>query len=317
MSKTIGLTTYSISVRDENNHQYELHDILGWSLIEYFETIANEEKGKYEDDHIKENLFAFNEVFSETIEDKHGKAQYDILFIRIKTGDYGEESEIVERNSGIVTHIKGDDEADVLPFGFAIAVPCGKYTTGVIMLQSLGRNGIVSVVKEKLNQYIRMIDPSLRIVMLPILPKHYINQYLNKGVLKSIRLIRYNIPEEMARAYGVNAGVERIMEERVIRNPIGFIANKKDAIKEVLEGKRRYDEVIEIEGFETNDLKLEFKLGRRIKTVSVKNIDALVVNEDITEEVIIEKGHPTFTSLCDVMRENGYSYLMAMNFLEE
>ena len=82
MSKTIGLTTYSISVRDENNHQYELHDILGWSLIEYFETIANEEKGKYEDDHIKENLFAFNEVFSETIEDKHGKAQYDILFIR-------------------------------------------------------------------------------------------------------------------------------------------------------------------------------------------------------------------------------------------
>ena len=77
MSKTIGLTTYSISVRDENNHQYELHDILGWSLIEYFETIANEEKGKYEDDHIKENLFAFNEVFSETIEDKHGKAQYD------------------------------------------------------------------------------------------------------------------------------------------------------------------------------------------------------------------------------------------------
>ena len=153
--------------------------------------------------------------------------------------------------------------------------------------------------------------------MLPILPKHYINQYLNKGVLKSIRLIRYNIPEEMARAYGVNAGVERIMEERVIRNPIGFIANKKDAIKEVLEGKRRYDEVIEIEGFETNDLKLEFKLGRRIKTVSMKNIDALVVNEDITEEVIIEKGHPTFTSLCDVMRENGYSYLMAMNFLEE
>jgi hypothetical protein len=317
MGKTIGLTAYSICVRDDSNNQYELHDILGNSLIEYLESIGKTEKDKYKDDQVKENLFAFNEVKVEKRVNENNQALYDILYIRIKTGEYGEESEIVARKSGKVTHVKGDDEADVMPFGFSIIVPSGKYTGGVIMLQSLGRNGIVSIVKEKLNQYIKLINNQLRVVMNPILPKHYINQFLNKGILKSIRLVRYIIPEEDAEAYGINAGVEQTIEERIIKNPVGFVANKCDALKEVIEGKRKYDEVIEIKDFETNDLKLEFKMGRRLKTVSMKNLDALVVNEDITDEVKIEKGHPTFESLCKIMDNSGYSYLIAMGFLEE
>lgn len=317
MSKTIGLTAYSICVRDDSSNQYELHDIFGNEFIEYLGGIAKKDKNEYEDNPVKENIFAINEVKVENVVDKNKQALYDILYIRIKTGEYGEESEIVARKSGKVTHVKGDDEADVMPFGFSIVVPSGKYANGVIMLQSLGRNGIVSVVKEKLNQYIKQIDNELRVAMNPILPKHYIKQYLNKGILKSIRLIRYNIPEDDAENYGINAGVEKTVEERIIRNPIGFAINKYDKLKEVIEGNRRYDEVIEIEDFETNDLKLEFKMGRRLKTVSMKNLDALVVNEDITDEVEIEKGHPTFESLCEIMDDSGYAYLIALGFLEE
>lgn len=316
MGKTIGLTTYSICVRDVASKQYELHDIYGWSLIEYLETIGNEEINKYVDDPIKENLFSINKVKVKHIVDNE-KPQYDIIHFRIKTGDYGEESEIVEKTSGTVTHVKGDSEADVMPFVFSVAVPCGSYSVGVILLQSYGRNGIVSIVKGKLNEYIKKIDENLRIVMQPILPKHFINQYINNGVLKSIRLIRYDIPEEITEALKINAGVDRTVEERIFRNPVGFIANKKDDLIKVISGEKTYDEVIEIQDYEFDDLKLEFKMGRRNKIISMKNIDALVINEDITENVLIESGHPTFASIRKVIEEDAYSYFVAMGLLEE
>lgn len=184
-------------------------------------------------------------------------------------------------------------------------------------MQSYGRNGIVSIVKAKLNEYIKQIDENLRIVMQPILPKHFINQYINNGVLKSIRLIRYKIPEELTEALKINAGVNRTVEERIFRNPIGFIANKKDDLLKVISGEKTYDEVIEIEDFEFDDLKLEFKMGRRNKIISMKNIDALVINEDITENVVIDSGHPTFASMRKIIEEDAYSYLVAMGYLEE
>lgn len=58
-------------------------------------------------------------------------------------------------------------------------------------------------------------------------------------------------------------------------------------------------------------------MGRRNKIISMKNIDALVINEDITENVLIESGHPTFESMCKVIEEDAHSYLVAMGYLEE
>lgn len=317
MAKTIGLTTYAICVRDDSSNEYELHDILGRGLLDHLEGIASNEIGNYKDDSVRENVFAFNQVEKENVTNENNQDMYSILYLRVKTGEYGEESEIVKRRTGAITHIKGEDEADVMPFGLSIMIPSGRHTTGIIMMQSLGRNGIVTIVKEKLNQYIKMLDGSLRVVLNPIIPRHYINQFLRNGILKSIRIIRYDIPEDDAELYGINAGVNKTFEERIIRNPVGFVTNKAIAIQEVLEGNRGYDQVIELDDFEINDIKLEFKLGRRVKMVSMKNLEALVVNEDITDDVVIEKGHPTFESLCDVMENNGGSYLIAMGLLEE
>ena len=40
-------------------------------------------------------------------------------------------------------------------------------------------------------------------------------------------------------------------------------------------GARRFDQVIQIDGFEYDDLKLEFETGRTSKTISLRNVEQI------------------------------------------
>lgn len=314
--KLVGVTAYGISVRNEDNRDLELHDIYGVELLNYFYTIANTAVNEYNKDTSLESIFAYNIADYEAITNEAGQCIYDILYLRIKTGDYGEESEIVDSDTGETTHNKSVDEADVMPFGACIMVPRGEYTEGIVLVQSLGRNGITSILKKKFNEYIRGVDGQLRIVMNPIVPGQYMERILNYGVLKSVRLISYGIPDDDADRYGIDRGTTKVVRERVLRSPVGFVRNKYDRIMRCVRGEIRYDAIIELDDFEIDDFKMEFSFGRRNKTISMKGLDRLVVNEDVTDEVILENGHPTFESLCDVMKRIGEEYLRAKGAID-
>ena len=115
--KRVGITAYGINVRNEKNRDLELHDIYGISLLEYLEGIAKNTVDEYDKDSISENIFAYNKVDLQKIKNANGQDVYEILYLRIKTGEYGEESEIVDSDTGEITHTKSVGEADVMPFG--------------------------------------------------------------------------------------------------------------------------------------------------------------------------------------------------------
>lgn len=309
--KLVGITAYGINVRNEEHQNIELHDIYGGSLLQYLEQITNGLVDEYDKDTAQENVFAYNIVEFDTIRNDEGQGIYDILYLRIKTGEYGEESEIIDSGTGNVTHRKGVEEADVMPFGCCVIVPCGRYTEGIVLVQSLGRNGIASLIKKKFNDYIRALDSQLRVVLNPIIPRQYMNRLLNDGVLKAVRLVSYGISDDDADRYGLDRGVNRIVQERVFRSPVGFLRNRYDRIIQCINGEITYDAIVELDDFEIDDLKLEFSFGKRNKTISMRGLDRLSVNEDVTEDVEIINGHPTFESLCEVMRDIGEEYLRA------
>lgn len=314
--RLVGVTAYGISVRNAVNNNLELHNIGGWTLLDIISEEANSIMGEYDRDVAMENVFSYDNVELETIRNTAGQAIYDVIYLRVKTGEFGEESEIVDSDTGETTYNKSADEADVMPFGACVIVPCGEYTEGIVLTQSLGRNGITSIIKKKLNEYIREIDEQLRIVMHPIVPQQYMERLLTEGVLKTIRLISYEIPDDDAERLGIDRGVGRAVQERVFRSPVGFIRNKYDAIMRCVRGETIYNTIVEIEDFEIDDLKMEFSFGRRTKTISMKNLERLVVNEDVTGDVVIQNGHPTFDSLCNVMREIGEDYLRARGAID-
>lgn len=309
--KSVGLTTYSFCVRNSDNIEFELHDIFGDSFIGIINNSAGVSLNEYDNDEDGESVFTFEQVVFNTIKNEDNQDMYDVLALRVKTGEYGTESEIVDSETGIVNYTRSQNEADVMPFGCCIMVPSGEHTKGVFVFQSIGRYGIVTVMKKYIDGYLKHVNSNLRFVMEPVMPRQCASRMFEQGILKSVRFIRYQIPEDDAERYGLDRNVKEVVEERVIRRPAGFLRNKTTEIQEFFNRERNIDEIVRIEDFRVDDLKFEFQNGKRIKTISLKNIDNVIISEDITEEVVLDNGHPNFESLCHSMRETGEYYLRA------
>lgn len=313
--KLVGLSVYSFCVRDAQDIEYELHDILGYSFIEIIYNAANIKLQEYENDEDDESVFTFDEIRVEDVKNADEQVLYNCLLMRVKTGEYGVESEIINSETGDLAHVKQPNEADVMPFGCGVIVPAGMHTNGILLFQSIGRFGIVTVMKKYLDDYLKSMNDGLRLVVEPLYPREYASKLFEEGILKKIRFIRYEIPDDDADRYGLDRNVKEVIEERIIRNPAGFLRNKGNELRRFLNRECDMIDIVKIEDYEIDDLKFEFKCGKRLKTISLRNLDNLIVSEDITNLLIIVNGHPTFDSLCEVIKETGEYYLRAKGAL--
>ena len=295
--KMIGLVAYGFSVKNLRNQRMELHNVLGKSIIEVVSEKIALDINEYSDDRVAERVFCFDKNECNTFNNDNGQEIYSALFARVKTGEYGLQSEIVNSTTGEVSYKKSEDEADVMPFGFAICVPSGECDNGIIILQTIGKYGIKVALNRKLDNMVKLLDPDLRFEMGIVVPKLVLNRFFEHGVLKSLRFIQYEIPTDEAERFGLNHNTNEASKEVIIRKPVGFLQNKARELNEWRNGAIIYSDVVQIEGFDYDELKMDFKLGKTSKTISLKNIDNLQMTEDVTEEVTLEGGHPTFDTL--------------------
>ena len=136
---------------------------------------------------------------------------------------------------------------------------------------------------------------------------------MKKGILQKIRMISYAVPLDVANSLGVDNGVS-LKEERVIFKPTGFMSSKKNIIMECLRGQKSSTKIIEIPGFQYDQLKLEFSVNNKMKTINFNDTQELRINEDITDDVSIRKGVPTLKSLKKCLKNTAYEYLLLMGF---
>lgn len=95
----------------------------------------------------------FEKVERKEIISTEGKEEYELLFGRVKTGEYGIESELLDITNGNIYKRK-ENQADMLPFGFCIAVPKGKVTQAIIILQTIGNYGMKVALQRKISECI-------------------------------------------------------------------------------------------------------------------------------------------------------------------
>lgn len=313
----IGLTAFGLHVAEGIERKLELHNISGRTLIDILYEYAMNNLDIYENDQIQETVFTFSNINKEVVCNNAGQAIYEILYGIVKTGEYGIESELINNHTGNVSYNRQTDDADVMPFGFSVFLPAGDVDNSIILFQSTGRYGMKTVLQKNLKKVVRQINASLSLELGVIVPKIILDRYLKNGCLQKIRLIRYGIPNDVADRYGLNYGVEDIIEERVIRNPVGFWEHKKDIFKQWRRGDCSYSKIIQIEDFVYDDFKMEFKMGSRNKTISLGNIDKLNMCEDITDDVMLQGGHPTLRSLLQAMKESGEFYMRAKGLISD
>ena len=312
--KKINLVIYGLSVINGENKRVYLNQMIDKKnfvdcVIEYI----NNNIALYSNDASKDTLFQFEQVSHETVVNAKGQEEYKVIFGRVKTGEYGIESELVNVRTGEITN-RSTEQADMMPFGFCIAVPSGEINSAVIILQTMGVYGMKISMQRHLQRCLTDICPELQLIMRPVAPKEYIDRYFNNGILKKIRMIRYEIPQDESNKIGINYGVKQTKEERIIHKPLGFMERKKRALQEWFAGQRSYTEIIELDDFEYDDLRLEFSLGDTNKTFKLGDMNSLIVNEDITNEVKQKGGHPIYSSLKPIMEKTAKEYLKGMGF---
>lgn len=318
----IGISVYALHVYDKNGQPLELHNIVnGKGIIDLTKELILQNINSYVDVDEKESIFKFVDWEVHNINTSDENELYSLLYGRLKTGEYGVESEIVNKNTGKVTHRVSTDEAKVLPFDFCISVGSGTGEDGnhrgVVILQTNGVYGIKTVFENRLKQYIQSIDHTLVLNFGMIYPKTYLNNFIKNGKLKKIELYKYDIPNDTANRVGMNNGSKRSKQILTIVNPIGFLQRKAIQLKECIDGQRLYSSIIEIPDFDYDDLKLEFSLGNNTKKFSLKNLDKVVISNDITESVILNGGNPVKDSIIPILFDTSTEYLTEMGLLEE
>lgn len=118
-------------------------------------------------------------------------------------------------------------------------------------------------------------------------------------MIKRLKLYRYNIPNDKVDAYGLIPTDKRKCECRIISSPEGFTRKIYDNISECLEDRRMYCNIVEVDDIEIEDLKVEFDIRNKKKTISMKNIDKVVVSIDVSDEVETKGGNPVKESMRD------------------
>ena len=157
--RKVGLTVYGLSFIN-GEEKLELHDFYdGKSLLDIVEKFAIENKNNVSNDPENESIFLFEKVERKEIISTEGKEEYELLFGRVKTGEYGIESELLDITNGNIYKRK-ENQADMLPFGFCIAVPKGKVTQAIIILQTIGNYGMKVALQRKISECIDGYDLS-------------------------------------------------------------------------------------------------------------------------------------------------------------
>lgn len=310
----ISISIYSFSLQNKRTDEYlNLNPQEGENI---FRNLINQFYGEFSDEYNNnenlEKIFKIEEYYEQNQED------FNINVFKIKSGKYGISSEIVSTDTGEVAYTRDETEADVMPFYLSIAIPRNQNDTGLIIFQNTGVYGIKTIFKKSFQQICIQNNNEYSLIIRNVLPAEYIERFLDGGVLKKVRFIRNNIPLDTAERIGLNLGVNinnAPYEEYIIHKPIGFIRNTGRRIQEFMNRQRAITEIVHIDNFDYDNIKLEFSLGGRNKTLNLSNLENVVVTEDITDELILEGGHPDRESINGVLINNSRLYLQSMGLI--
>lgn len=309
--KKIGLTVYGLDMY--KTEVYNIDNAEGnLNFINIIQVFAQNNTLEFDVDTNTENVFKFYSTECEDVYDENKHLMFQAITGVVKTGEYGTESEIVHTRTGQTTHNKTAEEAEVMPFAFYIALSPLNSNKGILIFQTEGRYGMKTAFEKRLRKNIRKNFDGWGFSLGNIMPREYVERYLVKGFLKELRIIKYDISQDVSERNGIRGNDDDVYEERIIHNPLGFLDAGAEKIREAMRGQRALCNIVEISDFDYDCLKFNFKMGKSNKTIDLANLESLVVTEDITEQAGVKKGHPDFEILKNEMRETAKGYMSSM-----
>lgn len=317
--KSIGITAFSLEFSTQDDKKIILDDLFNEGFVKFFSSFLNSLKDDYDNDIKKQKVLTveqYNQDYG--VDESTGEVIYTQLRGAFKSGEYGLESEIIDTASGEVVFEKKENYADVLPFNFALGIPKGANDKAVILLQSISNYGIKTVFESSFKKYIaEVLNKPIRISLGTLIPQEYLDRILKSASFNKVRLIKYTMPDDVCDKFGINKGVlnkdcgylETVFNRGRSKND-GLIKALSTHILSSYQKNTSLYQLVELNNYEYDNIKIEVAFGNRIKTLSMNNLNSLNITEDITDEVHInEGGLPNNNSVQEILIERLEEYL--------
>lgn len=238
-----------------------------------------------------------------------------------ETGEHGFKSTLYDVAKKKVSHLKTKTEADMLPFQFLFILPKSDLKasrkTGILLLARHKIFGIRTITIPHLKAHIEARFPQHQFIINRIYPAALAKSILEMGKLKSIRLIKYRMPNALEDLLDAD-DLSQMQEIEIVvkaKNKSSFFS--KETFMNLLEGRGNYRQVYSSIDLACDNIKLDVEIGGRTRRI---NIGKRLVSSDvdITEDVEVdESGFPTLKSWFEQADQLGISLLENMNIKAE
>jgi len=226
----------------------------------------------------------------------------DSIWGRIGTGEYGYTTEIYDPKSKKIAYNKPKNQAGMIPFYYYFK-PTKDPNSGILVIQRFKQYGIKTFLHSRLLDYIANLHLDVNITIERIVPTALIQKILTEGEVKTLRLIKENIPKDICDGLTNVDPAKQADEIEIIIKAARGCSFSGAAIFNAFKSNK-LDGLITIPSYAYDDIKVDVDFGDKRRVVNLGHPGKLAGNIDITSELEIgENGHPVEQSLKDIMSE--------------
>lgn len=205
-------------------------------------------------------------------------------------GVYGVTSQFEERGSGTPRFNRERTDVEILNYRNLLILPKGR-EVGIFLTERSHNRGVYSLFSIGLRRAFRKKFPEYVLEVNNLSPEAAISRVLDSGQIKKIRLVRNSVPRDIADRYELsNHETHFGTMETVLTAPRRGSLGKK-MIEKVVSGDTDVSRLLEWQGVDYSDLRVEVRVGNTMRTVSVASGKTPVVTFDIDEDLVDGDGN--------------------------
>lgn len=324
---SVGLRVCSFFIKprhSSNDNRIALNQEIKYKIgtfaeakAENFFSILNEFVKRYssfDDDEQQKRMFSL--VQSETKLQK--TSHYTTLYVVVKSGAYGYEGELTDKNSGKINYKRTINDADIKTFSCLIFIPKDSRDSmvkkGIIVFQEFGIYGVKTVTIEKLAGFLSL-SYEISLETRSISPASFVKAVLKTGEIQKITFIKNTISSDDSDNLVMNAGreehsyiapivrqsaIDKLFKPRIL-NTEGAIEFEDDVFDEEKLG-------------DYSDIKFNVNYANRQSTISMIDMSRFSIVEPVPDEFLLHSGLPDKERLRAFMIDTARKYRDLMIF---
>jgi hypothetical protein len=286
--KAVSLDAYSLQIRNRRDSKPLLLDKFNNkdSIIGVFASDLGRIKGNFFDSTANQKCISIESIVTN---------QHSIEGICL-IGEYGYGARLVDPKSGQTSYNMKKTDAPLEPFYFEFHVASSS-RKGMIICARHGQSGCKSMLTTYIREKFSAKFGGYTMDIMPLMPRQAVDALIARGKLSSVRFIQDIIPSDIADRFNNDNKNQEGEVELVIRPKKTGKINLRN-LQEVLLMKRQVKDLVQIQNFDPDNVKLEIEIDGRKKTIDFGNLGHVRASFDVTHEIAAgQDGYPTFASM--------------------